>query len=161
MTYSGDNTADRIRSRKTELIAICVFVVVNLFAPFLVGEMYPFTVSPMFRDQPSQYCTYELLDENGNQLELEPFGLHLVYDGNPPGLGMGIEAAPRLHGFGEVPEFDLVIEHVRSKASSMQLGCKNLRLCQTIVCCNGTCPEKTVQESVISVDGLSKNQADE
>lgn len=159
MTSSGINSAKR--SRRPELIAVCAFVAVNLFAPFLVGEMYPFTISPMFSDQPSQYCTYRILDEGGGELDLEPFGLHLVYDGNPPGLGMGIEAAPRLHGFGDVPELETVAKHVRARAATMQLDCSLIRICQTVVCCNGTCPEKTVRESMVSVDDIIQDQAGE
>ena len=88
-------------TRKLELFCVIAFVSVNLVAPMVVGEMYPFTISPMFSDQPQEYCVYEVLDQNGQLIDSEPFGLHLVYDGNPPGLGMGIQAQPTLHGFGE------------------------------------------------------------
>ena len=76
-------------NRKLEILCVVAFVVINLVGPMVVGEMYPFTISPMFSDQPSQYSVYEVFDENGQPIDSEPFGLHLVYDGNPPGLGMG------------------------------------------------------------------------
>lgn len=138
------------RSRKLELTAVAAFVAVNLLAPFVVGEMYPITISPMFCDQPTQYCTYEILDDSGNNLELEPFGLHLVYDGNPIGLGMGIEAKPQLHGFGEVPELAAVVEHVRTTAKLLNLKNQTIEIRQTFVCCNGTRPESETR--IASVD---------
>jgi hypothetical protein len=137
------------KRRSAELIAVGVFVAFNLLAPFIVGEMYPITVSPMFCDQPSQYCTYELTDENGTALDLEPFGLHLVYDGNPPGLGMGIEAKPRMHSFGEVPGIDQVVEHVRSVATNSNMKHNYVLIRQTVVCCNGTCPESVTRTAEV------------
>ncbi len=138
-------------SRRFEHIAVVVFVVLNLLAPLVVGEMYPFTISPMFCNQPESYCTYQLFDETGAELELEPFGLHLVYDGNPPGLGMGIEATPRMHEFGQVPGLEEVVAHVRKTASDVKPECESIRVCQSVVCCNGTCPEASVREATISV----------
>ncbi|QEG20678.1 hypothetical protein [Mariniblastus fucicola] len=137
------------RKRRTELVAVGAFIVVNLLAPVVVGEMYPFTISPMFCDQPKQYCTYQLFDQDGKELDLEAFGLHLVYDGNPPGLGMGIEAAPQLHGFGEVPELDEVVAHVRKIADEDGKSFRLIRVCQSVVGCNGTCPEAKVREAII------------
>jgi hypothetical protein len=96
-----------------ELLAIAAFVVVNLLAPIVFGELYPFTVSPMFSDQPSQYCTYQIFDSAGQELDPEQFGLHLVYDGNPPGLGMGIVPKPTLHAFGDVVDESTVRQHVQ------------------------------------------------
>lgn len=96
-----------------ELLAVTTFVVGNLLAPIVLGELYPFTVSPMFSDQPSQYCTYEIFDSAGQKLEPELFGLHLVYDGNPPGLGMGIKPTPTLHAFGEFRDESTVRQHVQ------------------------------------------------
>jgi len=139
------------KNRPIELVAVVVFVVVNLFAPLVVGEMYPFTISPMFCDQPTQYCTYQLYDEAGSELDLETFGLHLVYDGNPPGLGMGIEAAPQLHPFGVVPEVDEVASHVRKVADELDVRFDSVRVVQTVVCCNGKCPGANVREVVISL----------
>ena len=140
------------RSRRLELVAVVLFVVVNLLAPLVVGEMYPFTISPMFRDQPEQYCTYQLFDESGSEIAPETFGLHLVYDGNPPGLGMGIEAVSRMHEFGEVPNLDEVEMHVRNVAKSSSAEHSRIRISQSVVCCNGTCPEANVREVVVSFE---------
>lgn len=149
------NTADEQnqprKNRRLELAAVVAFVAVNLVAPAVVGEMYPFTVSPMFRDQPKQYCTYQLFDESGNEVDLEMFGLHLVYDGNPPGLGMGIEAAPRMHAFGEVPTIDEVVAHVRKTADLIACDQECVRVVQSVVACDGTRPEATVYEATITL----------
>jgi hypothetical protein len=67
----------------------------------------------MFSDQPSGYCTYEIVDSGGESLDPELFGVHLVYDGNPPGLGMGIVPTPTLHGFGEICDKQTVSQRVR------------------------------------------------
>jgi len=147
-----DTNNQQTKSRRVELIAVALFVVVNLFAPLVVGEMYPFTVSPMFRDQPKQYCTYQLFDESGNEIDVEAFGLHLVYDGNPPGLGMGIEAFPRMHEFGEVPEMTDVIDHVRSLLD-IHSQYSQIRICQSVVSCNGTRPESKVHEATVTRPG--------
>ncbi len=110
-----------IRAYRGELIAVGIFVAVNLIAPLVLGERYPFTVSPMFSDQPSQYCTYEVTDAAGQPLDPQTFGLHLVYDGNPPGLGMGIKPAETLHGFGEVPNESTVRGHVEAVMQEQNL----------------------------------------
>ena len=91
-----------MQRRKWEFGFVLVFVLLNLVAPFAIGERFPFTISPMFCDQPSEYCTYEVLAPDGSPVDSKQFGLHLVYDGNPPGLGMGIVPQQTLHPFGQV-----------------------------------------------------------
>ena len=99
--------------RKWELAAAAVFVVVHLLSPLWIGELYPFTISPMFCGSPTQCCRYEVRDADDQLLDPAEFNLHMVYDGNPPGLGMGIEPSPTLHPFGEIGEEDEVVAHVR------------------------------------------------
>jgi hypothetical protein len=146
------SSIEKNKRRSAELFAVTIFVAVNLLAPLVVGEMYPFTISPMFCDQPGQYCTYQLIDENGSELSAEEFGLHLVYDGNPPGLGMGIEAAPRMHEFGVVPAIEEVVAHVKEVASAKDPGFRCVTIRQTVVCCNGTCPEASVHEAKVEFE---------
>lgn len=105
--------------RHFEIAVVVGFLAIHLAAPLMFGELYPFTISPMFSDQPAEYAVYEVLDSNGNSLDLEPFGLHLVYDGNPVGLGMGIKATETLHGFGEVPPLEELKTHVTDKLAEM------------------------------------------
>ena len=88
-------------------------MVVNLFAPWVMGERYPFTISPMFSDQPTQFCVYDLSTVDGQPVDARPFGLHLVYDGNPPGLGMGVVAAPMLHHYDTIADEATVRDHVQ------------------------------------------------
>ena len=105
--------------RKLEIFCVIAFLVVNLVAPLVIGEVFPFTISPMFSDHPAEYCVYRVLDENDQPIDSELFGLHLVYDGNPPGLGMGIQAQPTFHGFGETAKLEDLKAHVRTKLASM------------------------------------------
>ena len=108
-----------LANRKLEIFCVVTFVIINLAGPMVVGEMYPFTISPMFSDQPNEYSVYEVFDESGQPIDSEPFGLHLVYDGNPPGLGMGIQAQPTLHEFGETATTDQLKSHVQKKLAQM------------------------------------------
>lgn len=96
-----------------QLAFVGMFVVGHLLAPWLLGEVFPITISPMFCDQPAEYCLYRVTDLEGNSLEASDFGLHLVYDGNPPGLGMGIQPQPTLHAFGETTTDEILIRHVQ------------------------------------------------
>ena len=132
-------------NRKLEISCVIAFVIANLFGPMVVGEMYPFTISPMFSDQPNQYSVYEVLDESGQSIDSKPFGLHLVYDGNPPGLGMGIQAQPTLHGFGETATVDQLRSHVQKKLVEMPER-KFVTVKQSLVRCVDHCPAETVIE---------------
>ena len=102
------------RRRSWELAAAAVFVAVHLLAPVVLGEMYPFTISPMFCDQPTEACTYEVTDADGQPIDAATFNLHLVYDGNPPGLGMGIVARDTLHSYCVPCDQAQVTAHVQS-----------------------------------------------
>ena len=102
------------RNHRWELLAAATFVVVHLTSPLWIGELYPFTISPMFCDSPTQCCRYEVFDADGTALDAKQFNLHMVYDGNPPGLGMGIVPEPTLHPFGEVASRQDVVAHVQS-----------------------------------------------
>lgn len=109
------------RRRRLELSLAALFVVVHLVAPIVVGECYPITISPMFCDQPAQCCTYQVTDGRGKSLDPEIFGLHLVYDGNPPGLGMGITPAPTLHPYCAPCSQEKVSHHVREVIQREQI----------------------------------------
>ena len=133
-------------NRKLEISCVVAFVIVNLVGPMVVGEMYPFTISPMFSDQPSEYCVYEVFDENGQPIDSEPFGLHLVYDGNPPGLGMGIQAQSTLHAFGESVTVDQLRSHVQKKLAEMP-GRKFVTVKRSLV----RCVEHRLTETVVEL----------
>lgn len=147
-----DETTKTPTRRTTEIAAVVAFVGFSLISPWLLGEVYPVTVSPMFCDQPTQYCTYQVFDESGKELDPELFGLHLVYDGNPVGMGMGIKAKPTMHEFGMVPKFEDVARHVRkSKALEKLSGCSSVKVVQTVVCCDGGCPKATTFEQTVDL----------
>lgn|GEM_PF-3288778 len=101
------------RRRKWELCAAGLFVAIHLTSPLWIGELYPFTISPMFCDNPRECCQYEVFAPDGTRLDAKQFNLHMVYDGNPPGLGMGIVPTPTLHEFGVVASEEEVTDHVR------------------------------------------------
>jgi len=134
------------KPRKLETLCVIAFVVVNLVAPLMIGEVFPFTISPMFSDQPAEYCTYRVLDQSGQPIDGEPFGLHLVYDGNPTGLGMGIQAEPTLHGFGETATLEQLQSHVEAKLAGMP-ECD----CVTVERCWVRCVSNRPVESVASI----------
>lgn len=129
--------------RKLEITAVVLFLAIHMAAPFVLGELYPFTVSPMFSDQPAEYAVYEVLDAGGKPMALEPFGLHLSYDGNPVGLGMGIKATPTLHDFGHISTLNELENHVQKRLQEMpdvaavlvrrkHVFCQNHKLVQVI-----------------------------
>ena len=124
-------------------------MVVNLVAPLVIGEVFPFTISPMFSDLPSEYCIYQVLDENGQPIDSEPFGLHLVYDGNPPGLGMGIQPRATLHGFGETASLEQLKAHIQQKLADMPER-EFVTVEQSLVCCVDNCPVESVNTIRIS-----------
>jgi len=52
-------------------------------------------------------------DADRAPLDAESFNLHLVYDGNPPGLGMGIKPTETLHPYCLPCQQQQVTDHVR------------------------------------------------
>jgi hypothetical protein len=84
------------------LICCSVFIAANLIIPLTLGDVYPFTVAPMFSDAPREYCNYRVYGPDGELLAdnstrridppgtPDPFGLRRYYDGNPTGLGVGV-----------------------------------------------------------------------
>jgi hypothetical protein len=105
------------------LMACGAFVLANLLVPLRWGEVYPFTVAPMFRDAPLTYCNYRVYSPAGNLLadnstrrddpvdRPDPFRLRRYYDGNPVGLGVGIRPPSTLDTFGSVPSEGAVRRH--------------------------------------------------
>ena len=90
--------------RPSPLVLICCAAIVaaNLIVPLTLGDVYPFTVAPMFCDAPRTYCNYRVYGPDGELLAdnstrridppgaPDPFCLRRYYDGNPTGLGVGI-----------------------------------------------------------------------
>lgn len=144
--------------RKLETFCVVAFVIVNLVAPLVIGEVFPFTISPMFSDQPAEYCVYRVLDQNGQLIDGEPFGLHLIYDGNPPGLGMGIQAQPTLHGFGETVTLEQLRSHVEAKLVDMpECECVTVERC--LVRCVSNRPVESVTSIQVFRDGVANRDS--
>ena len=94
------------------LVSAVTFAVCNLLLSIVFEDLYPFTIAPMFRDNPQLYCDYQVLDPQGTQLSLRDFQLQRNYDGNPLGLGAGVRPPPSLDTFGSVPDEAMLIAHV-------------------------------------------------
>ena len=102
-----------IRVGEARFIVVLVLCMVGL--PPIVGEIFPFTSAPMFRDRPEVYCDYTVTSPKGEALALRNFQLQRNYDGNPSGMGAGVKPAPTLDRFGVVPDIDAVRRHVRKR----------------------------------------------
>jgi hypothetical protein len=121
LVWKPPSSEERVtRVRSGELIAIAVFVLANLIVPAVFGDLYPFTVTPMFSDSPKVYCEYRVLAPDGSILRLADFQLQREYDGNPPGLGAGLIPSVTLDRFGIVPEERAVVDHVARRLPTME-----------------------------------------
>src|SRR5947199_9372326 len=96
-----------VRRPSPAVLACCVaFVAANLIIPLTLGDVYPFTVAPMFSDAPRSYCNYRVYDPSGKLLAdnstrrvdppdaADPFCLRGYYDGNPAGYAVGVRPPP-------------------------------------------------------------------
>jgi hypothetical protein len=119
------NSLSVVRRPSIAVLACCaLFVAANLLAPLLLGDVYPFTIAPMFRDAPRQYCNLRMYAPDGTLLadnstrrsdpvgSPDPFRLRRYYDGNPVGVGVGICPPETLDRFGEAPDEQAVRRHV-------------------------------------------------
>jgi hypothetical protein len=96
------------------LVCCAAFIAANLLVPLTLGDVYPFTVAPMFRDAPRRYCNYRVFAPDGTVLadnstrrgdplsKPDPFLLRRYYDGNPVGFGVGVRPPVTLGDFGPV-----------------------------------------------------------
>jgi len=102
------------RIPRGESVAVIVILLANLLGPLVIGERFPFTISPMFRQEPTCYSEFSVRGPEGQSLALNRFALQRVYDGNPVGLGVGIQPPPTLDEFGRVPTREELLEHFAS-----------------------------------------------
>ncbi len=113
--HESENPQTKRSGGRVQLAAAGLFVLINLAVPVFYEDLYPFTRGPMFCDQPRQYCNYYVYAPDGSELPTEDFLLQRVYDGNPPGLGVGIQHRPTLDVFGQVPDEATVRAHVKTQ----------------------------------------------
>ena len=95
-----------------EVISAAIIAAAAVILPLVFGELYPFSIAPMFRDRPQLYCAYVVLGPDGKLLPLERFQLQRNYDGNPVGFGAGRRPFPTLDQFGTEPSEEELRMHV-------------------------------------------------
>ena len=107
------------------LAACGAFLVANLFIPFTLGDVYPFTVAPMFRDAPRRYENIRVFKLDGSLLadnstrrvdplnSPDPFLLRRYYDGNPVGYGVGVRPPNTLDEFGVIHDEAAIRSHLQ------------------------------------------------
>jgi hypothetical protein len=107
------------------LVCCAIFMAANIAIPLTLGDVYPFTVAPMFSDAPRAYCNYRVYGPDGRLLAdnstrridppaaPDPFCLRRYYDGNPTGLGVGVCPPATIDGgnFGSVQSEQHVRKH--------------------------------------------------
>ena len=112
MTQAIDDRVVLPPPSRLALTSAVTFAACNLVLSIVFGDLYPFTITPMFCDSPRLYCQYQVLDPQGGQLPLGDFHLQRNYDGNPVGLGAGVRPPPSLDQFGTAPDEATVRAHV-------------------------------------------------
>src|SRR3954454_12760157 len=78
-----------IRSRLA-IVAVTALLGANVIVPLVWGDVYPFTSAPMFRDSPSECCSYQVRTGEGKEAQAEHWFCQRIYDGNPIGSGVGL-----------------------------------------------------------------------
>ena len=94
------------------LTAVGFFLAAHALLPMWMGDVYPFTSAPMFRDNPQAYSNYRVYGPDGTLLPPEDFLVQRIYDGNPVGYGVGIVPPAVLERFGEVRDETTVRQHI-------------------------------------------------
>lgn len=126
ITRLNSKKTSHVNHKKHYAVVICIvlFALSNILIPVILGDIYPFTIAPMFRDTPMTYANYRIFAPNGKKLadnsrrELDPTGspdpfkLRRYYDGNPVGCGVGICPPKTLGDFGIVHSEDQIKKHL-------------------------------------------------
>jgi hypothetical protein len=110
------------RMRWAEIVAILAFLAGNVIVPLVWGDVFPFTTAPMFRDTPQAYCIYRVFTTEGVELPAADFLLQRIYDGNPPGYGVGIQPPATLADFGRVASEAEIVSHVEQQLSAKEIA---------------------------------------
>ena len=116
------NHDEQPRLRVVEIVFILAFLAANVIVPGVWGDVYPFTTAPMFRDTPQAYCIYRVFTMEGKELPAADFLLQRIYDGNPPGYGVGIRPPATLADFGRVASEAEIREHVARQLAANQVA---------------------------------------
>jgi hypothetical protein len=85
------------------------FCSVLLIIALLFEELYPFTNSPMFRDNEYIYTRYFIMDSSGQIIPDHLLKLHQIYNGNPIGLGIGKKPYKSYNEYGKkLSEYEII-----------------------------------------------------
>jgi hypothetical protein len=133
MVRSNEERVELPAPSRLALASAVTFAAWTLVLPGVVGDLYPFTITPMFRDSPRLYCRYEVLDPQGVPLPLRDFELQRNYDGNPVGLGAGIKPSPSLDEFGTAPDETALKAHVARILGDRFSGIPYVDVVQTVI----------------------------
>jgi hypothetical protein len=126
------NTTSSVQTPLGAWVAGIMLLALNVIVPLTLGDVYPFTIAPMFRDAPRQYANIRVFDLDGTKLadnslrRLDPLSqpdewlLRRYYDGNPIGCGVGIKPPQTLDVFGIVPSKDQVRQHIEQRLAVLK-----------------------------------------
>jgi hypothetical protein len=104
------------RRSQLALAAVGLLLVANIAIPLVLGDVYPFTSAPMFRDTPMCCCNYHVYAPDGRELPAEDWLVQRIYDGNPIGYGVGIRPPPVLEqDFCRPCDETTVREHIQAQ----------------------------------------------
>jgi len=93
----------------------------NVVVPLVFGDLYPFTSAPMFRDCPVQCCRYRVFAASGRELPAGEWLVQRIYDGNPVGYGVGLQAPAVVEKeFGAVEDQSAVRAHIERQLALAQ-----------------------------------------
>jgi hypothetical protein len=126
------------RLSAAEWTVLLLFLGANVLVPVVWGDIFPFTSSPMFRDAPRVYCIYRVFTPDGRELPAEELLLQRIYDGNPPGYGVGIAPPSTLARFGEVADELQIRQHVGPRILNSEFEFVTVEQ-EVIACCDGVC----------------------
>ena len=102
------------------MLAAAALLAANVVVPIAMGDVYPFTSAPMFRDAPRLYCNYRIHGPDGQPLPSERFLCQRIYDGNPVGYGVGVKPPRVLEEFGVAHDEATVRRHIGEQLASAE-----------------------------------------
>ena len=132
-TSTSEDTVTARPVRTIELACVLLFALASVVLPATYGELYPFTVAPMFRDNPELYCEYQVFGPDGEELPLDSFQLQRNYDGNPVGFGAGLKPPETFDQFGREPTEERLRDHIRKMLNEKHPGLEYVDVVQRVV----------------------------
>lgn len=100
------------------IFATALLLLANVIVPLVWGDVYPFTSAPMFRDCPTQFCSYHVFAPDGTELPASDWQVQRVYDGNPVGYGVGVCPPAVIElTYGEIHEQAACCQHIQAQFS--------------------------------------------